>query len=181
VRLIPVFRRTPPADGDESDSSDSVHNPMAAQGFTADLHCRRTFMYCVSLIRFGLSYRQIASVMETIRSTLPGARSEFIPVTRQTASIYCRLVAACGLEALRNVLRRSWAFTITADGSAHVHGVAYFSIRLRLISIESKTRKPTLHNVLWLHLLWPPLTGVRICLKRLLARSTPSTASGGRS
>jgi hypothetical protein len=155
VRLIPVLRPTPPADGDGSDSSDSVEDPSAAAGFTAEIDCRRTFMYCVSLIRFGLSYRQISSVMETMRSTLPGARSEFKPVTRQTASIYCRLVAACGLEALRNVLRRSWAFAIAADGSSHVHGTAYFCIRLCLISIESKTRKSTLHNV---HLVAPPMT-----------------------
>jgi hypothetical protein len=153
VRLIPVLRKAPPAAGDDSDSSDAVNDPRAAAGFTAELHCRRTLMYCVSLIRFGLSYRQIASVMETMRSLLPGVRSEFKPVTRQTASIYCRLVAACGLVALRNVLRRSWAFDIAADGSAHVHGVAYFCIRLRLISIESKTRKSTLHNV---HLVAPP-------------------------
>jgi hypothetical protein len=52
------------------------------------------------------------------------------------------------------VLRRSWAFAIAADGSAHVQGVACFSIRLRLISIESKTRKSTLRNV---HLVAPPM------------------------
>jgi hypothetical protein len=97
LRLIPVLRPTPPAAGDGSDSSDAVHDPRAAAGCTAELHCRRTFMYCVSLIRFGLSHRQMASVMETMRSTLPCARSEFKPVTRQTASMYCRVVAACGL------------------------------------------------------------------------------------
>jgi hypothetical protein len=154
VRFITVLRRTPPADGDDIDSSDSVHNPTAAEGFTAELHCWRTFMYCDSLIPFGLSYRQIASVMETMRCSLPGGRSEFIPVTRQTASIYSRFVVARALEALWNVLRRSWAFAIAADGSAHAHGVAYFSFRLRLISIESKTRKSTLHNV---HLVAPPM------------------------
>jgi hypothetical protein len=155
VRLIPDLRPTPPADGDDSDFSDSVEDPSAAAGFKAALDCRRTFMYCLSLIRFGLSYRQISSVMETMRSTFPGARSEFKPLTRQTASIYCKLVAVCGLEALRNVLRRSWGFAIAADGSAHVHGTAYFSIRLRLISIENKIRKSTLHNV---HLVAPPMT-----------------------
>jgi uncharacterized protein (DUF1501 family) len=53
------------------------------------------------------------------------------------------------------VLWRSWAFSIAADGSAHVYGVAYFSIRLRLISIESKTRKPRLHIV---HLVSPSMS-----------------------
>jgi hypothetical protein len=47
VRLIPVLRPTPPAAGDDSDSSDAGHDPRAAAGFTAELHCRRTFMYCV--------------------------------------------------------------------------------------------------------------------------------------
>jgi hypothetical protein len=154
VRLIPVLRPTPPTDGDDSDSSDSDHDPRAAAGFTAELHCRRTFMYCVSLIRFGLSYRQIASVMKRMRSKLPGVRSEFIPVTLRTASIYGRLFAAYGLEALRNVLRGSWAFVIARDGSAHAQGVAYFCIRHRLISVECKARKSKLHNV---HLVAPSM------------------------
>jgi hypothetical protein len=70
LRLTPVLRPTPPADGDDSDSSDSVDVPTAAAGFAAELDCRRTFMYCVSLIRFGLSYRQIASVMGHHRRTI---------------------------------------------------------------------------------------------------------------
>jgi hypothetical protein len=70
LRLTPVVRPTPPADGDDSDSSDSVDVPTAAAGFAAELDCRRTFMYCVSLIRFGLSYRQIASVMVHHRRTI---------------------------------------------------------------------------------------------------------------
>jgi hypothetical protein len=81
VTLTPVLRPTLPPDGNDSDSSDSVHDPRAAAGFTAELHCWRTFLYWVSLIRFGLSYRQISLVMQTMRSTIPGASSEFKPVT----------------------------------------------------------------------------------------------------
>jgi hypothetical protein len=51
-------------------------------------------------------------------------------------------------------LQQSCAFFVAADASAHVHGVAYISIRIRLVSIdESKT---SLHNV---HLLALPRTG----------------------
>jgi hypothetical protein len=117
VRLKPVLRPTPPADGDDSDSSDSVHNPTAAE-----LHCRRAFKYCVSLIRFGLSYRQIASVKETMRSILPDARSEFIPVTRQLQAFTADLLllagwrrcgTCCGVFVIRHRGRRlrsrSWS------------------------------------------------------------------------
>jgi hypothetical protein len=92
--------------------------------------------------------------MSLTRRTIPKAMSTLKLVSRQTASFFTRSIAACGLEALRGIMKRLWAFSVAADASAHVHGVAYFSIRMRLVIIdESKT---SLHNA---HLLAPPLTG----------------------
>jgi hypothetical protein len=70
VLVIPVLQPTPPTDGDDRDSSDSVPDPRTAAGFTAELDCRRTVMYCALQIRFGLSYRQNSSVIEMIVYTV---------------------------------------------------------------------------------------------------------------
>jgi hypothetical protein len=105
-------------------------------------------------VKAGLSYRQVLEVISLTRSKISSARSLFEPVTRQTASNYVRLIAAVGLEALSSILKHAWSYSLAADASAQIHGVAYFSIRIRVPSVEGT--KTILNN---LHLVAPPLQG----------------------
>jgi hypothetical protein len=43
-----------------------------------------------------------------------------------------RLLAVLNLEALSKVLKRSWAYALAADSSAHIGGTSYFCIRVRI-------------------------------------------------
>jgi hypothetical protein len=87
------------------------------------------------------------------RRIVPKTMSMLKPVPRQMASVLTRLVATCGVEAFKGVIQWSWAFSVAADASAHVHEVAYFSIRMRLVPIDEY--KTSLHSV---DLLAPPLS-----------------------
>jgi hypothetical protein len=147
VRCISVLELEEIDSSDSDDSCDESNN-VRRRGYMATIPCRRTFIHVLCMVKIALSYRQ---VMSLTRRTIPNAMSILKSVSRQTASVFTRLVAACGLESLMRVIQRSWEFSVAADASAHVHGVAYFSIRMRLVLIdESKT---SLHNV---QLLLPP-------------------------
>jgi hypothetical protein len=93
-------------------------------------------------------------VVALTRSKISGARSLFRPVTRQTASTYTRLIATVGLDALSSILKHSWAYSLAADASGQIHGVSYFSIRIRVPSVDGN--RCSLHN---LHIVAPPLQG----------------------
>jgi hypothetical protein len=143
---------------EEVDSSDSDYNcdesnSVRLRDYIATISYRCTFIHVLDLVKIGLSYRQVEAVRSLTSSTIPKAMSMLKPISRQTARVFTRIVAAWDLEALRGVMQRSWEFSVAADASASVHGVAYFSIRMRLVSIDES--KSSLHN---LHLLTPPLT-----------------------
>jgi hypothetical protein len=153
VRCVSALELEEVDSSESGDNCDEINN-IRRQGYIATIPCRRTFIHELDLVKSGRPYRQVEPVMSLTMRTIPKPMSMLRPVSRQTASVFTRLVAAFGLEALRGVMQRSWAFSVAAVASAHVHGVASFSTRMRLVSIdESKTR---LHNV---HLLEPPFTG----------------------
>jgi hypothetical protein len=55
---------------------------------------------------------------------------------------------------LSSILEHARAYSLAADGSAQIHGVAYFSIRTRVPSVDGK--KCSLHNI---HVVAPPFQG----------------------
>jgi hypothetical protein len=140
---------------DSSDSDDNCDesNNVCRRGYIATISCRQTFTHVLDLVKTGLSYRQVEAVMFLTRRIIPKANLMLNRVSRQTASVFTRLVAARGLEDFRRVMQRSWALSVAADASAHVHGVANFSIRMRLVSTDES--KISLHIV---HLLATPHT-----------------------
>jgi hypothetical protein len=55
---------------------------------------------------------------------------------------------------LSSILELAWAYSLAADGSAQIRGVAYFSIRTRVPSVDGK--KCSQHNI---HVVAPPFQG----------------------
>lgn len=75
--------------------------------------------------------------MELTRSKIPLALALFKPVSRDEVRHYTRLIGALGLEAWAKIMQDSgnWAYSVAADASAQIHGVAYFSIRIGLVVV----------------------------------------------
>jgi hypothetical protein len=125
VRFISALELEEAASSVSDENCDESSN-VRRRGYIATIPCRRTFIHVLDLMKIGLLYRQVEAVMSLTRRTILIALSMMKPVSRKTASAFTRLVAACGLEALRGVMQRSWAFSVAADASSHVLGLAYF-------------------------------------------------------
>lgn len=121
--------------------------------FRAQLESKATYLQVIELARDGLSYVQISSVMSGYRSTFSIVASTHNAVTRHAAGKYIRLVDAIGLDSIGKALSSSWCYAVAADGSAQIHGRAYFSVRVRLVTLDGK--RSSLSN---LHICAPPLT-----------------------
>jgi hypothetical protein len=150
---VPAVRSVSILEMDSSDSEEDSIN-QGWRGYIADLGSEATFLHLVELVKAGLSYRQVSEVVAPARSKISGACSLFKPVTRQTASTYTRLIAAVGFDALSSIIKHAWAYSLAADASSLIHGVASFSIRIRVPLVD--TKKSSLHN---LHVVAPPLQG----------------------
>jgi hypothetical protein len=151
----PDFRSVTILENYDSDSdSDEGSGDEDHQGYVADLGSEATFLHVVELVKAGLSYRQVSEGVALPRSKISGARSLFRPVMRQTASKYIRLIAVVGLGTLSSLLKHAWAYSLAADASAQIHGIACFSIRIRVPSVDGK--KCSQHS---LHVVAPPLQG----------------------
>jgi hypothetical protein len=111
---------------DSDSDSDEGTGDEDPQVYVADLGSEATFLHVVELVKAGLAYWQVSEVVALTRSKISGARSLFRPVTRQTASTYTQLIAVVGLDALSSIFRHAWAYSLAAEASAQIHGVAYF-------------------------------------------------------
>jgi hypothetical protein len=88
-----------------------------------------TFTYVSDLVAGSCSFRQIAAVVSTTRSTFSAARADLPPVTRAEAATIVRLSALIGLQSISEILAAVHAFSLAADASSLTHAKSYFAIR----------------------------------------------------
>jgi hypothetical protein len=74
-----------------------------------------------------------------------------ITFPRRDVTVHAGLVAVLGLEALSKVLRRSSAYALSADSSAHIGGTSYFCVRVRTPPLSMQD------DIYNLHIVAPPM------------------------
>jgi hypothetical protein len=132
---------------DEDDDESSVEQYVVA------LPSRATFLRVIDLVSLGLSFVQVAETISQERELFSGGRSMLTNVTRRDVTVYTRLVAVLGLEALSSVMQQSWAYALAADSSAHIGGTSYFCVRVRIPPLSMHD------DICNLHLVAPPMCG----------------------
>jgi hypothetical protein len=101
----------------------------------------------------GTVFFQVAKTILQERKLFAGCLSMLINVTRRDVTLHTRLVAVLGLEALSKELQRSWAYALAADSSAHIGGISYFCVRVRIPPLS-------MHDDIYdLQIVSPPMRG----------------------
>lgn len=123
----------------ENVESGSDSNSEEANGYiVATMQSLLTFLLVYDLVAMGLSYRQVDGVVYLSSQKIGiEARKILAPVMRDTASLYTHLSASVGLTFLSEAIQASWCYSVAADAVAQGHGVAYFSMRIRFVSVSA--------------------------------------------
>lgn len=98
--------------------------------YTVHIKHKRQFDHVVDLLAAGLSFRQISKVVRSDRENL-GAAAKVGTLSPGEASNYARLAAAIGLQALSEIMKVSWCFSIGADESNDESGDPHLDSRIR--------------------------------------------------
>lgn len=148
IRLCSGEDSTPVDDEDGLDLDE-----RASLHYLAVMPSLPTFLHVIFLVGRGLSFAQVADVIRHERALWQDVRRRIDAVNRREATIFTRLIAVRGLQALASVLKKCWTYSIAADGSTQIFGVAYFSIMVRIPPLKVGEDIRTLHVVA------PPLRG----------------------
>jgi hypothetical protein len=108
------------------------------------------FDYVVSLLGAGLSFRQIARVIQENRDRL-GCASKTGCISDGEVSCFARIVCAVGLQIIADIMSRTWAFAVGSDVATDDFGHSHLDVRVRFPGIDAGD------DLLLFHLLPIPL------------------------
>ena len=93
------------------------------------------FDYVVCLLGAGLSFRQIARVVQENRDRL-GCASKTGCVSEGEVSCFARIVCAIGLQIIADIMSTTWAFAIGSDVATDDFGHSHLDVRVRFPGID---------------------------------------------
>ena len=124
------------------------------ESYTVTIKNSAQFNHVVELASAGLSFRQISKVVRSDRENLRAA-GKISSVSPGEASNMVRLACAIGLQALSEIMKKSWAFSIGADESSDEGSDSHLDTRIRFPSIPGFDFGPEIMN--GFHLLAIPM------------------------
>jgi hypothetical protein len=156
-KLTPVYDKPLEVNSDEEseddcEQMDASANSSTIVGYMHYVKRLSAFTYVSDLVAGSCSFRQIAAVVSTTRSTFSAARADLPPVTRAEAATIVRLNALIGLQSISEILDSVHAFSLAADASSLIHAKSYFAIRIR---VPPRNHEEGISN---LHIIAAPMT-----------------------
>lgn len=122
--------------------------------YTIHIKNKPQFDHVCELLSASLSFRQISKVVRSDRENLC-ASSKVGCISPGEASNIARLACAIGLQAMAEIMRACWAFSIGADESNDEGGDPHLDSRIRFPPIVGYEGGPAIEN--GFHLLAIPL------------------------
>lgn len=122
--------------------------------YTVTVQKKAQFDHVLELVSASLSFRQIAKVVRSDRENL-GTAAKIGPVSPGEASDMARIACAIGLQALSEIMKASWAFSIGADESNSDGQDSHLDLRVQFPALVGFEGGPAVVN--GFHLLAIPL------------------------